>query len=592
MTARREHWQALLALDADTLTELAGAGLLRRGLKELEAGQVLPGEEDGQFEVDGQRVQLDPRGWAHARCSCPAPHWCKHRIAAILALQQQAEQAQPVAIAPVEVDSAEPDPVMANAIPTGSSAAPASDDSAAESALLAELAELDPLHCLRLAGSAARQRLPRLLAQIDGVRWVVRPGSLRIELDGLEQVVSYLRHGGWAGMHCEGSASSQAALKLAALWAFWRQNGRPLPDSQARPGDGAVASTEPAEAATALLLQTVQTELHRWLRAGLSQLAPTDLERMARLAIDARADALPALAGRLRQLVDSGRRLRARDDQIDEGALLRELAGCQAWCSTMLGADVDGRRQLAGGPRRFVEQEVALDLLVAGAHWWTRPGGARGLSVLLWDERARRLRRCSQARGDGADLSFTRAAIWSAPLWTGLASPERLLDSGQLRLQRARLSAAGDIAPGSAVGELGQRPVVRATSPGLTDWGELGQQLSSELDLFETRTPYLLLAPSKILPLQLDELHQTFCWPLVDSQGTVLTLRWPCGDEHQRHSRILTHWSELPGRKCLLVACQETPRAMLQPVSLLQADGQHWRVRALQYSDEPKGLSL
>ena len=112
------------------------------------------------------------------------------------------------------------------------------------------------------------------------------------------------------------------------------------------------------------------------------------------------------------------------------------------------------------------------------------------------------------------------------------------------------------------------------------------------IDLFETRTPYLLLAPSKILPLQLDELHQTFCWPLVDSQGTVLTLRWPCGDEHQRHSRILTHWSELPGRKCLLVACQETPRAMLQPVSLLQADGQHWRVRALQYSDEPKGLSL
>jgi hypothetical protein len=593
-----------LALDPATLAELAGAGLLRRASNDLDAGKVRVVDLAAlQFEADGHQVSLDPRGWQQARCSCPAPAWCKHKLAAILCLQQQSPTAERAGEGAADTDGEAASDVgvvaevAAASVPAADASLPADADSSSPPSasagadplteLLAEIDALDPASVLRLAGAAARRRLPRLLAQISAVHWQAHPGSLRIDLAGLAQSVRYLRHGGYAGMYSEGPAGARNALHLAALWALWRARGRDLPaqevDSFA--ADGA-ENTDPVET----LFSQVQAELGDWLADGLAQLSPISLDSLALLAIDARADSVPALSGRLRTLADWGRRLRARDDQVGEGEVLTAMAQCWAWCEAIGAANPEQRAQLAGGPRQFVEQRLDRSLLVAGAHWWQRPSGARGLSLLLWDGLEQRLRRCSLARGDASDRGFERQVAWSAlPLWARLGSAERLVDAGSLDVRSARLSAGGDLASGEIEAAIGARwPVETELPVGIDDWRQLAGLMVGH-DLFEPAQPYLLLAPSQCLPVELDELQQCLRWTLVDTHGRTLQARWPCPTDHETQLRLLEHLlARRGGGWRVLLAYGSEPQPQLQPVSLLLNEKGCWHCHPLQFSPVPK----
>lgn len=90
----------LLALTQDGLTQLANAGLVKRALREQEAGQGPKIEEmDGACIVasyaDGTITRL-PAGKSpgDALCTCPASGMCRHRVSLVLAYQQAASQAQ------------------------------------------------------------------------------------------------------------------------------------------------------------------------------------------------------------------------------------------------------------------------------------------------------------------------------------------------------------------------------------------------------------------------------------------------------------------------------------------------------------------
>ncbi len=587
---------AYLALDSDTLADLAGAGLLRRASNDLQAGKVRALDPTAlTFEADGQQVSLDPRGWQQARCSCPAPGWCKHKLAAILCLQQQNEAASAAAgHADVTGDAA----VVAEAaaatelfVPVeADSRSPSTASSAADplTELLAEIDGLDPVTILRLAGAPARGRLPRLLRQISAVQWQAYPGSLRIELTGLEQSIRYLRHGGYAGMYSEAPAGARNALHLAALWALWGVRGRELPALDVDSSTAADGTENTDTVAT--LVDQVQAELGDWLTDGLAQLSLASLDRLALLAIDARADALPALSSRLRTLADWGRRLRARDDQVGEGEVLNAMAQCWAWCEAIRAANPEHRARLAGGPRQFVEGRLDRSLLVAGAHWWQRPSGARGLSLLLWDGVDQRLRRCSLARGDASDRGFERQVAWSAlPMWAGLGDAERLVDAGAVDVSSARLSAAGDLAPGEIEAVIGARwPVADEPRVGIDDWRQLAGLMVGH-ELFQPADPYLLLAPSQCVPVELDELQQCLRWTLVDTHGRALQARWPCPTDHADQLRLLEHLlARRGGGWRVLLAYSSEPQPQLQPVSLLLNEKGCWRCYPLQFSPVPK----
>ncbi|MCU0755444.1 MAG: hypothetical protein MUE46_10035 [Xanthomonadales bacterium] len=592
---------AFAAYDAETLAALAGEGLLRRAQKDLDAGKVARIEHEPlSVLADGQTVRLDPLKPERSACTCPAAGWCKHRVAAILLLRA-AESAAPSeqAVQPDAQESevgcgerSEPHPSRAAEPPaTAPAATPASRDPLAP--LLAELDSLDLAAVLKAAGAPARRRLPRLLAQISGLNWSGSAGSIALQLAGLDTEVRYLKHGGYAGMVSEGPVSARPALHLAALWAYWQARGRALPRIEAAVegraelvAPEASAPDDPAEAADVLapLIDAVQQAIAEWLDEGLGQLSPYSLNRLAALAVDARADALPALAGRLRTLLDLGRRLRARDDRLGESEVLIELALLWAWCVAMRSADGPARERLGGGASRYQMQSLDRGLLVAGAEWWTRPSGARGLTVYLWDAVDQRLRRVALARADDRDPSFYREVAWSgSAIWPHLGSAERLVGAGALQVKSARLNPAGDLAPGEIDAEIAPPWREADRAPGLSDWREIPAVLTHG-ELFQPRPRVLLLAPHDAMSVQLDERRQCWVWPLVDAGGRILPLCWPVAADDEARMLLIEQLGVGAAPRAVLVVQPSPAAPWLKPVSLLSVSGGNWICHPLQFT--------
>lgn len=630
---------AFAAYDAETLAALAGEGLLRRAQKDLDAGKVARIEyEPLSVLADGQTVRLDPLKPERSTCTCPAAGWCKHRVAAVLLIRaaeaaapsEHAQAVQPDAqgsdvvcgersephqsrFAEPSAPEATPAPMPATpnhaanagcgerseahpsraAAPpaTAPAATPASPDPLA--ALLAELDTLDLAAVLKAAGAPARRRLPRLLAQISGLCWSGSAGSVALQLAGLDTEVRYLKHGGYAGMVSEGPPSARPAVHLAALWAYWQARGRALPSLEAAVegraelvAPEASATAEPADT-LAPLLTAVQQALAEWLDEGLGQLSPYSLNRLAALAVDARAEALPALAGRLRTLLDLGRRLRARDDRLGESEVLVEVALLWAWCAAMRAADANARERLGGGASRYQPQALDRGLLVAGAEWWTRPSGARGLTVYLWDAIDQRLRRVALARADDRDPSFYREVAWSgSAIWPHLGSAERLVGAGALHVRSARLNPAGDLAPGEIDADIAAPWRESDATPGLSDWREIPAALSDG-ELFQPRPRVLLLAPADALSVQLDERRQCWVWPLVDAGGRILPLTWPVAADDEARMLLIEQLGVGAAPRAVLVVQPSPAAPWLKPVSLLTVNRGHWSSHPLQFT-EPK----
>lgn len=93
----------LLALSEDGLVQLANAGLVKRGLRDLAAGQgpVLTETADGTIEArfaDGILTRLAAsRSPGEASCTCPASGMCRHRVSLVLAYRQSAMAGAPAA---------------------------------------------------------------------------------------------------------------------------------------------------------------------------------------------------------------------------------------------------------------------------------------------------------------------------------------------------------------------------------------------------------------------------------------------------------------------------------------------------------------
>lgn len=481
--------------------------------------------------------------------------------------------------------------VLAAPIPAATPSQSAAPDPLAP--LLAELDALDLDAVLKAAGAPARRRLPRLLGEISGLRWTGSAGSVALQLAGLDVEVRYLRHGGYAGMVSEGPVSGRPALHLAALWAYWQARGRALPPMEAAvegrtelTAADYAATDEPADA-IAPLLTAVQQAVAEWLDEGLGQLSPYSLNRLAALAADARAETLPALAGRLRVLLDLGRRLRARDDRLGESEVLVELALLWAWCAAMRAADGDTRERLGGGAGRYQSQALDRALLIAGAEWWTRPSGARGLTVYLWDAIDQRLRRVALARADDRDPSFHREVAWSGlPIWPGLGSAQRLASVGAVHVRSARSNPAGDLAPGDIDAELAAAWRESDPVPGLTDWGDIPAALTDG-ELFQPRPRVLLLAPAEAMSVQLDERRQCWVWPLVDAGGRVLPLSWPVAADDDARMLLIEQLGVGAAPRAVLVVQPSPAAPWLKPVSLLTVTRGHWTCHPLQFT-EPK----
>lgn len=550
------NWQSVYrSFDDDSLATLANAGLLRRALKDVEAGKV--GWQDaagGVVLADGQQVRLDGSGPQKGRCDCPAPGICKHILAASVWLRELPGDA------PAEAGLGVLDDVLAQ-------------DSAA---------------ICKQAGKPAMRQALAWLAEGDQASTTVINSRLQIELPALKLACSYLLGAGWQGMVSDTPVALRKALHLYALACVWRAHGRQF-DWPA--GVATAPADEPPGLSTSelLFLAQVRRLLGELYDNGLSHASAIAAGQLRALTMSARGEGLPRLAAMLRGLGGTLDLLVRRDYHASERQAFDDMALIYALCAALEQAPGEALARLRGQARRsFDSSDAPLDLLPLGAYWWETRGGAHGTTLSFWDHAAGRIVQAVLARPDATDRSFTRESSWNAiSLWQGAGSVQRLCEQG-LILTGASLAADG---------RLGQDSGVRATaaplwtlddarwqSLGFDDWSALGAFLGDNVGLAAEPVDCVLLRPKAVAPPQLDEVRQQLDWQVFDASGEVLTLQIPALPRlRARITRLQAAISDGADIRAVLASRARDDADGWQPVSLLIAKNKALRVVSLDF---------
>lgn len=558
-------WQQRYRSYDDTALEvLANAGLLRRAAKDVEAGKLRWLENDDQgglIEADDQQVRLNAGGVEGARCTCPASSCCKHILAAVLWLREQA-------------------------------AAPAQqEEQSDEDAALHEALALDPQQLQKLAGKAATRKARLWFETLGEINPQSHGRRLTILLPALACEVSYLAGGGFAGMLSESRESERKALHLAALALLFKTRGQ----AWDWPADSTIETADPLQLnlAERELLASIEQLLQELLHQGLSHASPPSAMQLRMLNLSARTEGLPRLAAELRTLGGQIGRLVARDDHVSERETLVQMARVHALIAALQRADGARLPTLRGRQRRDYQNGDSLELLPLGAHWWTTPGGARGLTMAFWDLHDAEVREVSLARPNNSDPSFRRDAVWShLALWK---STPRQLCQTPLRLSEPRLAEDGRLAAhGDTRGEA--LPRWKANDPrldelGVGNWSQLRELLEGSAALSAELPLSLLLRPARCQEVTLDEEQQLLSWALEDDQGENLVLELPCTAQLRERLDNLERAQKARKdiRAVLVRPSLDGQRRRLEPLALLIADGAELRCLSLDFEAVVRG---
>ena len=531
--------------DDDALATLASAGLVRRAAKDVEAGKVAwespPDARQGKLRADGQLVSIGADGPAKARCDCPAPDICKHILAATIWLRDSA---------------------------------PSDQGSAAQVDVMAELLALDPAALIKSAGVVATRKACALFAEAGRAIVAAQSGALTIALPELDFACRYICGGGFAGVVSEAPAATRTALHLLAIAVVRRQHGRDFD----WPADGNMAAAPQddrlSEAERQFLdrLRGLLLELCRGGWAHVSDVMPAQLRS---LAMSARIESFPRLAGMLRVLAGTADLLVKRDLSADERQAIRLAARIFALSHALDRNTGETLRELRGRTRRLFDDNHALELLPLGAHWWEQRSGAHGLTISFWDAGSGSVMQAALARRDASDPGFNRSQAWAShSLWAGIGYTRALAD-GALALEGARVSDDNRI---SLSGETRARVMppwraddARWNGAGYADWKALADAIKMSAGLRGDPLDCVLLKPAKVGMPQLDEVRQILRWTLLDKHGTPLQLRLSCETRHHERIEHIEAWTsaEVPIKAVLARLDRDTDGGSLEPVTLI-----------------------
>lgn len=531
--------------DDDALAALASAGLVRRAAKDVEAGKVAwespPDARQGALRADGQLVVVGAEGPARARCDCPAPDMCKHILAAAIWLRANA---------------------------------PAGDGGAADADILGELLALEPAVLLKAAGVVATRKAAALFAEAGAATVTTQAGALIIALPELDFTCRYISGGGFAGMVSEAAAASRAALHLVAIAAVRRQQGQDF----ILPG-GVVAEPPPEDDALSdaerQFLDRVRQLLLEMCDGGWAHVSDVMPAQLRSLAMSARVESFPRLAGMLRALAGTAELLAKRDLSADERQAIRLAARIYALSHALERSDGEALRALRGRARRLFDDNEALELLPLGAHWWEQRGGAHGLTMSFWDPASQSVMQAALARRDANDRNFHRHNAWTASsLWSG-AGTASTLSAGALALENVRVSDDNRISLGNET-RARVTPQWRAddgrwSAAGYDDWNALADAIRMSAGLRGDPLDCLLLKPAMVDAPQLDEVRQILRWTLRDQHGTPLQLKLSCEAKHHARIENIEAWKTAgtPIKAVLARLDRDMDGGSLEPVTLI-----------------------
>jgi hypothetical protein len=513
----QERLRALLkTFDEVGLVALANKGLVRRAMKDLESATMRVEETDTAFLVRGPdfTVTMPADGPAKAKDDTKASGMTRQILMATIYLRDTwAGAAAPTAeTAPLNLD-------------------------ALETALL----ELTHEHLQKWAGKniwrdalLIAEMKPSIEVEV-GVGFSIRFVDHEIEariLPGETTPAKLLD-----GILTTASKTSHARWVVATVLAFHQHKGKSIE----RPDTSILVEADDTPQTRGEVLHAVQHLLGTMIAMGLAHPSERLHERLLTLSMSALGIRCPRLSRQLRALADEITLLLNRDVKADSARLLDRLAVAYALTRAMVQAGDTLPLTLAGRPRTEYEPVGDLSLVGVAAYPWQTASGFRGLTLLLWDERARAFRSWSTSRAvQGGGRFDLRQAYATDAVWAGGGAPEYLCRE-RIVLRNARMNFQGRLSASQGVSvantELARPLELDFASLGFRSWTKLGEYARGIYPL-GLREPnpldsIVVLTPSAWGATVFDEFQQRLLWNISDEEGRSLTLAVPWDDVHE-----------------------------------------------------------
>ena len=493
MELPQELRAALLAADEEYLIALCNKGTVNRAKKDLSSAQPEVRGTDGAAVTltVGDSVCTIAAPLGNSTCSCPSSAMCRHRMAAILWLKEQAAQAAP---------------------PPGEAAAPAADTPPEEKAEeLTALLSAYPTQTLtrqlgerRVSALIQRERL--------GPGADIREGStVAVDLPWIPatiRLIAPLEHSS-----CTCHSRSFCLHKAEALLTWQLRHGIVTADTLLPTLETAGQDSAGRRAVCA----AVQDALTDWLRTGLSRLPPSSQDTAERLAGLCHTGSLPTLERAMRRLHGDLQHYFGRSAAFRPELLLRRMG--DAWRLAGAIQTAEGTRVLepAGVFREEYLPAGDLRLYLLGLRDVDFSSGYAGTVYYFWETQQQRYYTYRDLRPKFYDArrqpSPTETILWALP------GTLRQMWNCRLDLHGARATAAGTL---SSTAQCRGTLLKKSPPGGIIPAEAVTEDFSLLLPRSQTGRPELerlaILRPARWEAQEYDPAEQIFSLRLLDRE--------------------------------------------------------------------------
>lgn len=552
-----------------------------------------PSATEVRLNSDSQIVTLPDNGLTHAKCDCPAVSACKHIVASVLYLQtlagtQQKSNKLAKSNELAEENDAQ-DSVKSDSKPS------IIDDGSTDHAkvqtniedlktateyksptVLNELLALQLEDLQKIAKTITKAKRLKAMAMAltyfetypiattttttdnDITQIDIEQNSINIQLANQSQRIRYIQGAGFSGMLSKIEKDTDSYHWLAILEVkrvyYSEQNFQPIKQWLMQSLQTDSTSNNPASnpylmqqlpQSTLVLLEDIESEIQKLVTRGLTHIDAFAANRMHLNNTLARSHHLPRLATQLRQISGQMHDFVKGNNHINERQILFGLADLTAYLYQLKHCDGDELVTLRGKLRNAYDTDQNLPKLTLyplAAEWWQSQGKARGLTLYFYEPNEQQIIDLTQARAQGQDLNFDKQSAWFNAVW--LSSSQSLMNHVNT-LSNPRFNANGGLAvSGSKVTEKSSLKdnysdyLACVETVSVADWSELVQTWQDKLSLDSELDKVVVLNPTKIGELLVDEIEQCVWWQLADKANNQLRLRldWDSDDAQSINS--------------------------------------------------------
>ncbi|MDZ4838270.1 MAG: hypothetical protein SGJ27_31185 [Candidatus Melainabacteria bacterium] len=551
----------LCAVDENFLVALANKGLVRRAQKDLEGVTLQIEEADDAIVVRGAdwTVWMPVGGPAKAKDDTVASGITRQILSATIYLRDH--WSGDFSSAPVAVPDSSQSSSLEAVSKSATSAVP-TVQSASEGERIDEDAEklkdaLLSISVDELSKWAGKQLVGDLLSLLDEtveVEIECRVGVIiRIPQHDVEIRLLPTADRGLKLLDQLLSTAPKAMHKrwiATALLVLHRKSGKELQRSSSQ------KATVESPRNQLQILQECENLLASMLDSGVSHPSSRVVERLFTLSISTSIVQLPRLSHLLKTLSDEVSHLLTRHAKANTHRLFSTMS----WTYTLVKAlekhaienrhsdsrMIDFPLELAGVARTQYDLVGDLELCGMGAHQWQTASGYEGMTVLFWDRTNKRILTWSMSR-PGSTISKTdiEHAYDFESTWSGRSPSE--LSRSTFVLKNARVNPFGRLSGGqqTTIEGIAKSSFTASDFEGrvFSNWRAVRNYAAKQFPVgLKTHKPLdriVVLEPKSWNDRFYDEMHQRFCWDLVDGSGDSLRLTLPWSDSNVRAIEFL-----------------------------------------------------